>query len=307
MDTRLAALALLLCTSVSARAGECENNVSATGDPRNGQIFATSINIRGLTARSALGQIQQNAKDQGYKVGLPVLDSPISNMAFMQDSNQPPLMLAALFDGRTGLTGVSVQLNPGQAGTRDGVGAGLCKLLAGLKPGSEGEKIANASLAASGFDTVYKTTADALSASLFKEMEPARPNERLRISFAKSRGEDQRNLNDQVAVFMVPKLQQYLGRKYEVDGQVGILDQDLNMGYVDSKRFSFEFMVTEHRGLARVADELPANRFQVVCRLPPTARDAYASLKVRDWVRMTGVVTSIAPSRIELSNCQQAK
>lgn len=315
--TIIALLCLLGACGQAALADSCKDNFKDSGDdPRNGITYVTWVTEPGLDAHSALGQVTRRAIDQGYSVGLPVFagvsyrptqNSAASQMLMMQQA-KPPLPLAVSFDAGSQRLSVGVSLAPGQQAPRDGVRDALCKLIDGLDAGAEGKATAEAAFQQSGLNTVHPMKAEELSQSLSKELAAARPGEHIRFV---TKDPTHQQLADQqkISQVMMPKMVVYLGRTYDIDGQIGYIDNATRPMYLPGKAsdYSFEFLVWKMKGLGGIggADEMPFNRFQVVCHLADKDKPRFQTMKQHDFAHMRGVVTELTPSSIVLSQCTQ--
>lgn len=161
----------LLMASGWVQAG-CEDSFQSVGDARNGLFFSGHVKVPGLSAQSALGQMQQIALDSGYKVGGELIRGGAGELYFIQDSNNPAIVMLATAD-KSGKVSISTKLARGQKTETAAVRQEFCSLLAKLKTGKEGEAIAAAAREKTGANQITDAKADKLSAEIGKVVKKA--------------------------------------------------------------------------------------------------------------------------------------
>jgi len=286
-------------------APSCDEAFKSIGDPRNGQVFTSSVTVAGMSPRSALGQMRRYAKDESYETGGELYDAKGNGeFYFVQNGLRIPLvfMAQARTDGEAGIT---VKLARGQAVTEADARKGLCDILGKLKGGKEGEAIASAAREADGVDRYEDVDATQLSAKLEKEAKKTASAGAGMLSFKDLMlgGTSSRESSEQVGQALLPFYARYIGRKYRVDGQLYTVSHNQYSG-----ADQVNYLVTKSRGLFNVRDgaDMNGGRFQVSCTMAPDQKAFFATLRGQDYARLEGTVANVTGSSIEMKDCRQA-
>lgn len=293
----------LLLLSGFAMAGSCEDGFETVGDARNGLFFSAKVKVPGLSASSALGQMQQLALDGGYKVGGELLTGSSGELYFIQDSNNPDIVMHVLAD-KAGTVSISTKLARGQKTDPAAVRGEFCTLLGKLKTGKAGEEIAAAARAKTGVNTVTDAKAEKLSAEVGKVVKKA-------LAPVAGKGQLSRALigtgesatSGEYAEAFAPVRAQYIGRKYRIDGQIYTVIRDNANG-----RMEVNYLVTQTRGLLGVRQESGFNdlNYQLKCELARDQGKFFLTLSEGNFVTLAGTVTDMQPGGMVLSDCRQA-
>jgi hypothetical protein len=304
MTRRTCVLGLcLVMASMQAMAGSCEDSFEAEGDPRNGLFFTAQVQVPGLAAHSALGQLRQLVVDGGYETGGELLGEGAGEFSFIQRSSRPPLVVRAAADD-AGLVTLALKLAGGQKAQPADVMAEFCGLLAKLRPGAEGLAIAAAARARTGAMSVVVADAVKLSAELGKEMDAVMGPVRRKGTLGRIViGAGTPATQAEYAEAFAPVRAKYLGRRYRVDGQVHTLSQDRM-----SREMSMAWLVTPTRGLLGIRQEASFNdlNFQLKCVFADDQSRFFATLAEGNQVTLQGVVTEVTPGSLQLSECRRA-
>ncbi|SDZ14091.1 tRNA_anti-like [Lysobacter sp. yr284] len=125
---------MLLVPSVSAVAGQCEDNFTKKGNPLSGQEYFTSVQVNGLSTASAIGQVRNNGigqnmvvLDEDLSAGTLVLEQPSSTL-------HRPLPVQVTADN-AGTVTISLKLRKGSFGGANEIKKSMCDLIGSLKPG----------------------------------------------------------------------------------------------------------------------------------------------------------------------------
>jgi hypothetical protein len=298
----LAGLLSLATGCVPAAAQTCADSFETEGDPRNGLLFTAQVHLPGLTARSALGQLQLFAVDGGYEAGGELLVGDSGEFSFVQAGSRPPLTIRAVADA-AGRVSLGLKLARGQqAGTED-VKSEFCSLLGRLKTGAEGDALAESGRAKSGSARIIDVDAVKLSAALDREMEKV-----LAPVAAKGKlgrlviGAGTSAAPGEYAEAFAPVRAKHLGRRYRIDGQIYTISQDLL-----TREMTMSFLVTPTRGLLGIRQEDSFNNlnFAIRCNFAADQARFFATLGERNHVTLTGVVTDLVPGVMQLSECRK--
>lgn len=294
-----AALALL---SGFAQAKGCEDSFESVGDSRNGLFFSGQVKMPGLSVQSALGQLQQIALDGGYKVGGELIRGNSGEMYFIQDSNNPAIVMLALAD-KSGKVSISTKLARGQQTETAAVRTEFCGLLEKLKTGKEGEAIANAAREKTGINQVTDAKVEKLSAEIGKVVKKA-------LTPVASKGQLSRALigtgvtatSGEYEEAFVPVRAKYIGKKYRVDGQV------YTRSGSPAEGMEINYLVTQTRGLLGVRQESQFNslNYQIKCVFAKDQAKFFLTLSEGNYATLVGTVTDMQPGGLVLSDCRQA-
>lgn len=298
---RMACAAGMLMLSSVAMAKGCEDSFRAVGDPRNGLFLTAQVRVPGLGASSALGQLQQIALDAGYKVGGELITGGAGELYFIQDSNNPAIVMQAQAD-KSGKVSLSTKLARGQQTDPAAARTEFCSLLGKLRTGKEGEDIAAAAREKTGSGRVTDVKAEKLSAELGKVVRKA-------LGPVASKGNLSRALigtgpsatSGEYAEAFAPVRARYIGRRYRIDGQVYTVAGD-------ARGMEVNFLVTQTRGLLGVRQETSFNdlNYQLKCQLARDQGAFFQTLSEGNFVTLTGIVTDMHPGGLQLSDCRQA-
>lgn len=292
----------LFMLSGFALAQSCEDSFQSVGDPRNGLFFSGQVKMSGLSAQSALGQLQQIALDGGYKVGGELIRNGAGEMYFIQDSNNPAIVMLAAAD-KSGRVSISTKLARGQKTEAAAVRTEFCGLLAKLKTGKEGEAIAAAAREKTGINQVTDAKAEKLSAEIGKVVKKA-------LAPVASKGQLSRALigtgvsasSGEFEEAFVSVRAKYLGKKYRVDGQIYTVTGSPAQG------MEVNYLVTQTRGLLGVRQEAQFNdlNYQIKCVLAKDQAKFFFTLSDGNFAHLTGTVTDMQPGGLVMSDCRQA-
>lgn len=293
----LLAIALLASTTV-ARAASCDASLQIVGDARNGQVYIAQVTVPGLEVASALGQIRAGAVQEKFEVGKDLITPKKGTLYLVANNANPPVVVLTTAEAG-GQVSLRTRLAPGQTMTPDNARTAMCGLLNRLKPGKEGAAIAAAARSASGTDKVIDIDAVALSVALEKEAE------------ATQRSLNASGLKGAFTGTMAPhagfqSMQiRYLGQRLRLDGQVYTVTVDP----LDRKTVDVAYLVTRTKGLLRLREGRDSNRsnYAVECTLADDQSALAGTLRPNDWVKLTGTVDDVGPSRVHLRDCRQAQ
>jgi len=293
-------IALGLYASI-AFAGPCEFQV--VGDARNGLQFQAHTQISNLSTQSALGQLQQLALDGGYQVGSELITSKSGELAFIQMGSQPALVIWAKAnnDGRVSL---SLKLARGQKANPADVQSEFCGMLGKLKTGKEGEAIAAAARAKTGTGRVISVKADKLSAEIGAEVKTALGPVASKGKLSKFLiGTGTYGTAGEFEEAFAPLRAKYVGRKYQVDGQIYTVALNTITGDME-----FNLLVTPKRGLLGIKQERQYNiqNYQIKCIMAKDQAPFYSTLSEGNWVTVAGTVTEVRQDGLVLTGCRQA-
>lgn len=303
MRKHLFRVALLCVAFATAEATDASCDFQSVGDPRNGLLFVAKTQRPALTLQSALGQFQQIASDAGYELGSELITGDSGRLSFLQTSNNPALVFWVDADS-SGNVSLSVKLARGQKTDAAAVKSEFCTLLGKLKSGPEGETLASAARARHGLGRVIAADAVKLSADLGREVKSvlSAPAAKGKLSkFLIGTGTYATSGEYQEA--FAPMEAKYLGRKYEIDGQIYTVSRNTITG-----EMQLNYLVTPKRGLLGIKQEGQYNNlnFQIHCTLAKDQQRLFATLTEGNWVKLTGTVTEIRPDGLELTDCRQA-
>lgn len=306
MKRTMMAVACAAMAFAAQAAPSCQDNFKSIGDPRNGQVFQSSVALSGLTPRSALGQLRQYAKDDSFEAGGELFDAKGNGQFFyLQNGLRIPLVFLATAE-TNGRVDIIVKLARGQVVKEEDARKGLCDILGKLKTGKEGEAIAAAARDQDGVDRYEAVDAVALSAKLEKESKKTAAAGAGLLSFKDmlTGGTASREASDQTDQALLPFVARYTGKKYRVDGQLYTVSHNQYSG-VDE----VSYLVTKTRGLLKIRDGADMNgvRFQIQCDMAPDQKAFFTTLKSQDWAKLEGTVDSVTGSSINMKDCRQAR
>lgn len=302
MKATVMAASLLVLPGLTLAKG-CEDSFQAVGDARNGLFFSAQVKLPGLTASSALGQLQQIALDGGYQVGGELVRGGAGELYFIQDSNEPDIVMHAIAD-KSGKVVLSTKLARGQKTDPAAVRGEFCGLLGKLRPGKEGEAIAAAAREKTGVGRVTDARADKLSAEIGKVVKKALGPVAAKGQLSRALiGTGESATSGEYAEAFAPVRARYIGRQYRIDGQVYTLS-----GAPGTRDMEVNYLVTQTRGLLGVRQETQFNdlNYQLKCRMAGDQAKFFLTLSEGNFVTLTGTVTDMQPGGLVLSDCRQA-
>ncbi|WP_020650645.1 hypothetical protein [Solimonas variicoloris] len=293
----------LLTATVCANAGTCEEGFQTIGDARNGLLFVAQVQLPGLRAESALGQLQQLALDGGYEVGGELIRGNAGELSFLQTSNHPAVVVRATA-GSDGQISLSMKLAAGQTVKEEAVRTEFCSILGKLNPGREGEAIASAARAKTRTDQFIDVKAETLSADVGRDVKntlaPVASIGRFsKFLIGTGPSATSKDYEDAFA----PMRAKYVGKKYRIDGQIYTVSQNRITGEME-----LAYLVTKTRGLLGIRQESSYNdlNFAVTCVLAADQAKLFATLNDGNWIKLMGTVTAIQPGGMKLADCRQA-
>jgi hypothetical protein len=268
---------LALASPLAAAATDCESAFSTEGDPRNGAEFTTSARLDRTSPASALGQLQALAAADGFRVLGE--DLAAGTLTIEQSKGVRPFLIEwrAQPAGAATIVSVRTRLNRGATARADDIRAGMCGMIARIKPGSEGEAVAATARAGSSRNQVVAIKATALAEELGKARRTVAP--------AVLEG-------------------RYRGRRYTVDGQVSAPVDSGNglQVWFDTYQGNGNALFGQSR------DQRNSRVWPVVVCVMASAHEARAlKLVERDWATLTGTVSQYvagAPDKLMLRECQ---
>lgn len=293
----------LLALSVTARAGTCEDDFEAVGDPRNGMLFMGQVQKPGLSVRSALGQMQKIAQEEGYQIGNESIAGNSGELLFTQTNLRTPLVWRVQADS-SGQVSLGTKLARGQKMEVAGARTEICSMLAKLKTGKEGEAIAAAARTKTGAGQVIDAEAPKLSAEIGRDIQKtmAGVNSKgvlgnLMVGSSNYATDGERN------EAFAPIVAKYKGRKYRIDGQIYTVSENQFSG-----EMQVAYLVTQTRGLLgiRQSSSDNNNNFTIQCILAPDQAKFFVTLANGDWVKLAGTVSQIETQGMVLKDCRQA-
>ncbi len=268
---------MFLATSSLAAANSCEENFKAEGDPRNGAEFSTSTHIANLNASSALGQLRAIALADGFNVLGEELTATEGTLTIEQKNGRHPFLiyLTAVNKGAAADVSINTRLNRRTVAKPEDIRKGMCGMIARIKTGAEGEKIAAAARAAIVPEPLVEIQPRWLAKDIYRM--------------------SKRKTAEMITAH-------YKGKRYLLDGTVGVpLENDgtIELWYkVTIDRNSiFETLDTKESMLWP----------PIVCRMAPEARARAAKLQEGEFAKLTGTVDHYwqgSPSKLVLKDCR---
>jgi hypothetical protein len=295
---------VLLAASTVAHAGTCEQDFQAVGDPRNGLLFMGQVEMPGLSVRSALGQLQQIAKDSGYEVGNESIAGDSGELFFTQTNTRPPIVVRAQADS-SGQVSLGTKLPRGQKLEVAEARREICSLLSRLKAGKEGDAIAAAAHATIGSGRIIDAEAPKLSAEIGSDIRKTMAGVNSKGMFKNLMlGTNESATAGERGEAFAPIRAKYMGRNYRIDGQIYTVSKNQFNG-----EMQVAYLVTKTRGLLGVRQSSTYNslNFTIACTLAPDQAKLFVTLAEGDWVKLTGIVDQIDTEGMELRDCRQAQ
>ncbi|MFD1295474.1 MULTISPECIES: hypothetical protein [Lysobacter] len=260
---------VLLIPSLSAVAGQCETNFVKKGNMITGTEYFTSVQVSGLSAASAIGQVRNAGiarnmvvLDEDLNAGTLVLEEPSTAM-----SRPLPLQVTA---DNSGTVTASLKLRKASVGHTEEIKKGICEMIGSLKPGKTAPSRAAA-------PKPLPTVIDA--PRLAREIEA--------------------QAKENAAVVA----DRYKGRMYTVKGSnAGVSDGKNGRYYV-----TFQATTSLIPGMAGSDRELFATR--VRCLLQPNQKAYALTLRANDRIQLTGTFDEYNDTDfvVELKDCVGVK
>lgn len=303
MVGRMLFLAGLLALSAAARAGTCEDGFEAVGDPRNGMLFMGQVQKPGLSVRSALGQMQKIAQEEGYQIGNESIAGNSGELLFTQTNLRTPLVWRVQADS-SGQVSLGTKLARGQKMEVAGARTEICSMLAKLKTGKEGEAIAAAARTKTGAGQVIDAEAPKLSAEIGRDIQKTMAGVNSKGVFGNLMvGSSNYATDGERNEAFAPIVAKYKGRKYRIDGQIYTVSKNQFSGEME-----VAYLVTQTRGLLAIRQSSSDNNnnFTIQCILAPDQAKFFTTLANGDWVKLAGTVSQIETQGMVLKDCRQA-
>ncbi len=303
MVSRMLFLAGLLALSAAARAGTCEDGFEAVGDPRNGMLFMGQVQKPGLSVRSALGQMQKIAQEEGYQIGNESIAGNSGELLFTQTNLRTPLVWRVQADS-SGQVSLGTKLARGQKMEVAGARTEICSMLAKLKTGKEGEAIAAAARTKTGAGQVIDAEAPKLSAEIGRDIPKTMAGVNSKGVFGNLMvGSSNYATDGERNEAFAPIVAKYKGRKYRIDGQIYTVSENQFSGEME-----VAYLVTQTRGLLAIRQSSSDNNnnFTIQCILAPDQAKFFTTLANGDWVKLAGTVSQIETQGMVLKDCRQA-
>lgn len=303
MVSRMLFLAGLLALSAVARAGTCEDGFEAVGDPRNGMLFMGQVQKPGLSVRSALGQMQKIAQEEGYQIGNESIAGNSGELLFTQTNLRTPLVWRVQADS-SGQVSLGTKLARGQKMEVAGARTEICSMLAKLKTGKEGEAIAAAARTKTGAGQVIDAEAPKLSAEIGRDIQKTMAGVNSKGVFGNLMvGSSNYATDGERNEAFAPIVAKYKGRKYRIDGQIYTVSENQFSGEME-----VAYLVTQTRGLLAIRQSSSDNNnnFTIQCILAPDQAKFFTTLANGDWVKLAGTVSQIETQGMVLKDCRQA-
>jgi hypothetical protein len=257
-------------TLPSYAATECGRNFTTSGDPRNGATFTTFVKLQGLDVRSAIGQVEKIAIDQGIQVGADQIDGGFGKvtMVVKDPSGGHDYPLVAIAQKTTGRVALVAKLNQGQIFNNDQVRDHMCDMLSKVRMDAAGASAAAATQQKIGSGKIT----DIKALDLAQEVASALKQKQ-----------------DAADVTM-----KYAGRVFRIDGQVSrptdgmSLVGDMQIANV-TKSFSIPYITEVHGGLLGIGP-MVQTPVQIMCRTAPDQFSRFAVLRNRDYATLIATV-----------------
>jgi hypothetical protein len=303
MMNRMLCLVGLLALSAAARAGTCEDDFEAVGDPRNGMLFMGQVQKSGLSVSSALGQMQKIAQEEGYQIGNESITGNSGELLFTQTNLRTPLVWRVQADS-SGQVSLGTKLARGQKMEVAGARTEICSMLAKLKAGKEGEAIAAAARTKTGAGQVIDAEAPKLSAEIGRDIQKTMAGVNSKGVFGNLLiGSSNYATDGERNEAFAPIVAKYKGRKYRIDGQIYTVSENRFSGEME-----VAYLVTQTRGLLAIRQSSSDNNnnFTIQCILAPDQAKFFTTLANGDWVKLAGTVNQIGTHGMVLRDCRQA-
>jgi hypothetical protein len=258
--------------ATSYAATECGRTFAVDGDPRNGATYAASVKLPDLDTRSAIGQMEKIALDQGMQIGADQVDNGSGKVTIIvKDPNgghDYPMMAAA--QKSSGRVTLLAQLNRDQIIDHDVMRDRMCDMLSKVRMDAAGASVAASMQAKNGSGKITDVKA---------------------LDLAQEVAEALRQKEDATDVTM-----KYAGRIYRIDGQVSRPNTGMGM-YNEmqiagpTKSFSIPYITEVHAGLLGIGP-MQQTRVQIVCRTAPDQFARFAKLRDKDYATLIAKVVN---------------
>lgn len=268
---------ILLVTAVQISANTCEKNFLAEGDPRNGAEFSTSTAINDLSSSSALGQLRAIALADGFNVLGEESTASQGTLTIEQKNGRHPFLIYLTAVNKNDAADISIRtkLNRRTVAKPEDIRKGMCGMIARIKTGAEGEKIAAAARAAIVPEPLVEIQPRWLAKDIYRM--------------------SKRKTAEMITAH-------YKGKRYLLDGTVGMpLEND---GTIE-----LWYKVTiDRNGILQTLDADESIFWPpIVCRMAPEARARAAKLQEGEFAKLTGTVSHYwqgSPSKLVLNDCR---
>lgn len=302
---RIVCMVGLLALTAVARAGTCEQDFQAVGDPRNGLLFMGAVNKPGLSVSSALGQLQKLVADEGFTVGTESIVGNAGEVFFTRSHDVKTPIVYRAEANAAGEVSLGVKLTRGQQMKPDEVRSKFCGMLNSLKTGKEGEAIAAAARAKSGMGQVIDAEAPKLSAEIGRDIQKTMRgvNSKGALGNLLVGSSNYATEGERKEAFALIRAK-YMGRKYRIDGQVYTTSRNT----YGNTEMQIGYLVTQTRGLLGIRDSSTynSNNLTIHCALAPDQAKLFVTLSEGDWVKLQGTVSDITTEGMMLRDCRQA-
>lgn len=267
----------LLAAASVVHANTCESNFRTEGDPRNGAEFSTSANLSDLNASSALGQLRAIALADGFNVLGEELTAAQGTLTIEQKNGRHPFLiyLTAVNKGDAADISIHTKLNRRTVAKPEDIRKGMCGMIARVKTGTEGEKIAAAARAAIVPEPLVEIQPRWLAKDIYRM--------------------SKRKTTEMITAH-------YKGKRYLLDGTVGTPLE--NEGTIE-----LWYKVTiDRNGILQTLDADESTFWPpIVCRIAPEHRARAAKLQEGEFAKLSGTVSHYSqgiPSKLVLKDCR---
>jgi hypothetical protein len=275
--TNVITLLVLLCSTGIVHAGTCEDNFLAEGDPRNGAEFSTASTISNLNAQSALGQLRAIALADGFNVLGEESTASQGTLTIEQKNGRHPFLIYLTAVNKNNAADISIRtkLNRRTVAKPEDIRNGMCGMIARIKTGAEGEKIAAAARAAIVPEPLVEIQPRWLAKDIYRM--------------------SKRKTAEMITAH-------YKGKRYLLDGTVGMpLEND---GTIE-----LWYKVTiDRNGILQTLDADESIFWPpIVCQMASEHRARAAKLAEGEFAKLTGTVSHYwqgSPSKLVLKDCR---
>lgn len=251
----------------SYAATECGRNIVSTGDPRNGATLATFVKLQNLDTRSAIGQVEKLAMDQGMQIGADQVSAASGRVTIIVKDpagghDYPMVADAQRSSGR--LT-IAAQLMKGQIVNPEVMRDRMCNVISKVKMDAAGASIAVATQRSLGSGQIVNIKA---------------------VDLANEVAELLRQKQDAVDIEM-----KYTGKVYRIDGQV--MQPGSGLSIATAQTLSFAYITEVHAGLLGIGPMIPT-KVQIECKALPSQYLRFLNLGNRDYATLIAKVTGFS-------------
>jgi hypothetical protein len=282
-----AALAFALCPVANAVAGQCETNFTTEGDPRNGAEYATSVTMANVGVGSALAQMRVITMANKFKFLNETGDERSGSIVVEQPRTYRyaafPVTVTAKAQGGATQVGMQFRASRGTDLKEGETRSYMCGMLAQIKAGKEGDKLAGdvRKTAGAGTSPTVSTTPIKLSVEISKQVQNG----------------FKAGASDQVIT------ERYTGRSYRIDGQLFTKEVETYGARPGSHGIELTFDV-------RKPGDAPGSnvtRTSIVCEMAPGQERFINNLREHDYLTLTGTFRVFEGGRFILTGCRPAK